>query len=147
MPRPNRGWLATVRRMLEDVSTSDVVEFEIVQKDFRLRLRRDVSSRAAQPATRPTAQEGDLEISAPFTGIFYRSPSPTADLYIREGDWLEAGATIGLVETMKIFNEVKSEQAGRVVRILAESGQLVQTGDRLVILARTERPTGPVSPP
>ena len=140
MPRPNRGWLATVRRMLEDVSTSDVVEFEIVQKDFRLRLRRDLSPRATQPPPGPTAQEGDLEICAPFTGIFYRSPSPTAELYIREGDWVEAGATIGLVETMKIFNEVKAEQPGRVVRILAESGQLVQTGDRLVLLARAERP-------
>src|SRR5688500_2214822 len=126
--------------MLEDVSASDVVEFEIVQKDFRLRLRRDVSPRTTQPPPGPTAQEGDFEISAPFTGIFYRSPSPTAEVYIREGDWVEAGATIGLVETMKIFNEVKTEQAGRVVRILTESGQLVQTGDRLVLLARAARP-------
>jgi biotin carboxyl carrier protein len=126
--------------MLEDVSSSDVVEFEIVQKDFRLRLRRDVGPRTTQPLPGPTAPEGDLEICAPFTGVFYRSPSPTADLYIREGDWLEAGATIGLVETMKIFNEVKTEQPGRVVRILAESGQLVQSGDRLVLLARAPRP-------
>jgi acetyl-CoA carboxylase biotin carboxyl carrier protein len=140
VPRPSRGWLATVRRMLEDVSTSDVVEFEIVQKDFRLRLRRDVGPRTTQPSPGPAAPEGDLEICAPFTGVFYRSPSPTADLYIREGDWLEAGATIGLVETMKIFNEVKTEQPGRVVRILAESGQLVQSGDRLVLLARASRP-------
>jgi biotin carboxyl carrier protein len=126
--------------MLEDVSSSDVVEFEIVQKDFRLRLRRDVGPRTTQPLPGPTAPEGDLEICAPFTGVFYRSPSPTADLYIREGDWLEAGATIGQVETMKIFNEVKTEQPGRVVRILAESGQLVQSGDRLVLLARAPRP-------
>jgi biotin carboxyl carrier protein len=125
--------------MLEDLSTSDVVELEIVQKDFRLRLRRDLGPRTTQPSPGPTAPESDLEICAPFTGVFYRSPSPTADLYIREGDWLEAGATIGLVETMKIFNEVKTEQPGRVVRILAESGQLVQSGDRLVLLASTPR--------
>jgi acetyl-CoA carboxylase biotin carboxyl carrier protein len=139
VPRPSRGWLATVRRMLEDLSTSDVVELEIVQQDFRLRLRRDLGPRTTQPSPGPTAPESDLEICAPFTGVFYRSPSPTADLYIREGDWLEAGATIGLVETMKIFNEVKTEQPGRVVRILAESGQLVQSGDRLVLLASTPR--------
>jgi biotin carboxyl carrier protein len=138
--RPSRGWLATVRRLLADVISSDVVELEIVQKEFRLRLSRNVGPRAAQAVADPMRAEGDLEILAPFTGIFYRAPSPTTEVYIREGDWLEAGATIGLVETMKIFNEVKTEQPGRVVRILAQAGQLVQTGDRLVLLAGGERP-------
>jgi acetyl-CoA carboxylase biotin carboxyl carrier protein len=137
--RPSRGWLATVRRVLEEVGASDVAEFELVQKEFRVRLRREPGQRPLAQAPEASAPSGDLQINAPFTGIFYRSPSPTADPYVREGDLVEAGATIGLVETMKIFNEVKTEQAGRVVRILAQPGQLVQAGDPLVLLASEER--------
>ena len=49
---------------------------------------------------------------APFTGVFYRSPTPSARAYVSEGDWVDADAVIGLVETMKIFNEVTADVFG-----------------------------------
>jgi acetyl-CoA carboxylase biotin carboxyl carrier protein len=146
--RLNSDWLQTVRRVIEDVSTSDVSEFELVQAGFRLRLRRRVAARS--PGTPQTAETVTpeapvdpraVQVSAPLTGIFYRSSSAAVPPYVREGDWVEAGATIGLIETMKIFNEVKIEQSGRIDRILVHNGQLVQAGDPLLTLVPGERPS------
>jgi biotin carboxyl carrier protein len=139
--KPAAGWLQTVRRVVEDLSTSDVAEFELAQKEFRLRLRRNAGARPAAAAIRESAAPVGLPIVAPFTGIFYRASSPTADPYVREGDWVDAGATVGLIETMKIFNEVKAEQPGRIERVLVAAGQLVHAGDPLVLLAPGERPS------
>src|SRR5262249_53292213 len=85
-------------------------------------------------------------IVAPFTGVFYRSPAPSARVYVNEGDWVDADAVIGLVETMKIFNEVTADVSGRVVRFEAESGQLVQAGETLVLIEPGERTTAESEP-
>lgn len=138
------GWLQTVRRVIEDVSASDVAEFELVQQRFRLRLKRVTSGRPVA-AARPTevSAPAGLQIPAPFTGIFYRSSSPTTEPYVHEGDWIEAGQAVGLIETMKIFNEVTADQAGRIERILVQNGQLVHAGDALMMLVPGERPVEP----
>ena len=135
------GWLRTVRRILEDLAASDVSELELAQRDFRLRLRRRVGARPARRDAAPESPIPDgVQILAPFTGVFYRAASPTADPYVREGDWVDAGTTVGLIETMKVFNEVKAEQDGRIERIVAANGSLVQAGELLVVLGLGERP-------
>jgi acetyl-CoA carboxylase biotin carboxyl carrier protein len=140
-------WLDTVRCIIEQVRASDVSELELSQRDFRLRLRRrasaevggvDQSGKAAGQSAVPLTPE-IARVLAPLTGVFYRASSPTAEPYVRDGDWVEAGATVGLIETMKILNEVKTEQTGRVERVLVQSGQLVQAGDPLIALAPGER--------
>lgn len=133
------NWLDTVRRVVTDLTASDVAEFELAQAAFRLRLRRNASVRPTAPREEASAPSG-LQVTAPFTGVFYRSSSPTADPYVREGDWVESGATVGLIETMKIFNEVKAEVAGRIEKVLVQTGQLVHAGDPLIILVPGERP-------
>lgn len=134
------NWLETVRRVMADVSGSDVSELELAHGSFRLRLRRRVraSSTFDRSGEAAVEREGVLVV-APLTGVFYRAPSPTAELFCREGDWVDVGATVGLIETMKIFNEVKTELAGIVQKILVESGQLVQAGDPLMALGPGER--------
>ena len=133
------GWLQTVRRLLEDLGTSDVSSFELSQPGFRMRVRRRVGAQvAAVAAAEPEAVEG-VRIVAPFTGVFYRAATPTAEPYAREGDRVEAGTTIGLIETMKVFNEVKVEEAGRIDRFLATNGQLVQAGDLLAVVVPGEQ--------
>ena len=142
MAADGASWLQVVRRVLEEVAASDVSELELARHDFRLRLRRRAGARPAAPAV--AASDGPIPdgvpILAPFTGIFYRAATPTADPYAREGDWVEAGTTVGLIETMKVFNEVKVEQAGRIERLRAQNGQLVQAGDLLMVLVPGERP-------
>ena len=65
-------------------------------------------------------------VNAPLTGIFYAAPSPGAPALISVGSIVAVGQPIGLIEAMKLFNEIKSDKAGRVVRIIAQDGQLVK---------------------
>jgi acetyl-CoA carboxylase biotin carboxyl carrier protein len=65
-------------------------------------------------------------VTAPLTGVWYASPSPGARPYVAEGDEIGAGAVVGLIEAMKLFNEIKSDIAGRVNRVLVERGALVK---------------------
>jgi acetyl-CoA carboxylase biotin carboxyl carrier protein len=65
-------------------------------------------------------------VTAPLTGIFYAAPSPGASALISVGSIVAVGQPIGLIEAMKLFNEIKSDKAGRVVRIIAQDGQLVK---------------------
>jgi acetyl-CoA carboxylase biotin carboxyl carrier protein len=65
-------------------------------------------------------------VNAPLTGIFYAAPSPGAAPLISVGSIVTIGQPIGLIEAMKLFNEIKSDKAGRVVRIIAQDGLLVK---------------------
>ena len=65
-------------------------------------------------------------VSAPLTGVWYPAPSPGARPYVNEGDEIATGQVIGLIEAMKLFNEIKSDASGRITRILVENGTLVK---------------------
>lgn len=71
-------------------------------------------------------------IVAPLTGVYYRSPSPGAEPYVREGGTVSAGQVIGLIEAMKLFNEIKSDVTGTVRRIVAGDGDLVKARQTLI---------------
>ncbi len=82
-------------------------------------------SATASPPARPS-------VKAPLTGIFYGAPSPGATPYVSLGDHVSVGQIIGLIEAMKLFNEIKSDLAGRVVKICADNGQLVKAKSPLI---------------
>jgi acetyl-CoA carboxylase biotin carboxyl carrier protein len=65
-------------------------------------------------------------VNAPLTGMFYRSPSPQADAFIQVGSQVTQGDVIGLIEAMKLFNEIRSTASGKVRRFFVENGQLVR---------------------
>jgi acetyl-CoA carboxylase biotin carboxyl carrier protein len=79
----------------------------------------------APPAARPS-------VKAPLTGIYYGAPSPGATAYVAVGDHVSVGQIIGLIEAMKLFNEIKSDLAGRVTRICADNGALVKAKQPLI---------------
>jgi acetyl-CoA carboxylase biotin carboxyl carrier protein len=79
----------------------------------------------AAPAARPS-------VKAPLTGIYYGAPSPGATPYVAVGDHVAVGQVIGLIEAMKLFNEIKSDLAGRVARICADNGALVKAKQPLI---------------
>jgi len=88
---------------------------------------------AVGPSAPPVEPESGLRaVVAPLTGVFYRSPSPGAADYVRVGGEVNAGQVIGLLEAMKLFNEIKSDVTGVVRRIAAESGALVKTRQTLI---------------
>jgi acetyl-CoA carboxylase biotin carboxyl carrier protein len=75
---------------------------------------------------------GLLAVRAPLTGIYYGAPAPGSAPYVRIGGEVAVGQVIGLIEAMKLFNEIKSDVAGRVARVVAESGQLVKARQILI---------------
>jgi acetyl-CoA carboxylase biotin carboxyl carrier protein len=122
----------------------DVLELEI--GDLRVRLARPRGPVAAatppapvaSPAPAPSAPAPDgltpfgepspgmRFVTAPLTGVWYGAPSPGARPYVNEGDEITTGQVVGLIEAMKLFNEIKSDVSGTVARVLVEAGTLVK---------------------
>jgi acetyl-CoA carboxylase biotin carboxyl carrier protein len=83
------------------------------------------SAADAGPPARPA-------VMAPLTGIWYGAPSPGTAPYVNLGGEVAVGQVIGLIEAMKLFNEIKSDRAGRVTKINAEDGKLVRAKQPLI---------------
>jgi acetyl-CoA carboxylase biotin carboxyl carrier protein len=81
---------------------------------------------------REAGAQAKPSVKAPLTGIFYASPAPGSAPYVSVGGEVAVGQIIGLIEAMKLFNEIKSDLAGRVVRVVAESGTLVKAKQPLI---------------
>jgi acetyl-CoA carboxylase biotin carboxyl carrier protein len=73
-------------------------------------------------------------LKAQMPGTFYRRPDPESDPYVEEGDEVSAGDTIGLIEVMKNFNEIKVEDDGKISKFLVEDEEAVDAGQDLVEL-------------
>jgi len=76
----------------------------------------------------------DKTIKSPLPGTFYRKPSPDAAPFASEGDTIKPGDTIGLVEIMKSFHEIQSEESGVLDRFLVETDDVVEAGDEVATL-------------
>jgi acetyl-CoA carboxylase biotin carboxyl carrier protein len=145
---------ALVQELLARLDSSDVRELEATRGGIRVRVAKDAPARtsSAEPATAPAARPAAPQapgpavvsadpaavnadaITAPLTGIFYRSPSPQAPAFVQIGSVVAAGDVIGLIEAMKLFNEIRSTKNGTVRRIVADSGQLVRAHQPLIEL-------------
>jgi acetyl-CoA carboxylase biotin carboxyl carrier protein len=73
-------------------------------------------------------------VSAPMVGTFYRALAPNEQPYVQEGDEVSPGDVVGLIEAMKIMNEIECEVHGRVLRLLVENGQSVEYGQPLMLI-------------
>lgn len=73
-------------------------------------------------------------VRAQMPGTFYRRPDPESEVYVNEGDEVSAGDTIGIIEVMKSFHEVKTEEDGTVSRFLVENEDAVDAGQELLEL-------------
>jgi acetyl-CoA carboxylase biotin carboxyl carrier protein len=141
--------LALVDRLAGVLERSELSELEVEAGGTALVLRKPVAiatptvvtaapaSAAAPdaPADAPASRDRAASrpsIKAPLTGIYYASPSPGSPPYVTVGGEVAVGQVIGLIEAMKLFNEIKSDLAGRVVRVVAENGQLVKAKQPLI---------------
>lgn len=88
---------------------------------------------AAGAETPPEEVEGNV-VKSPIVGTFYRSPSPDSDPFVKTGDTVEKGQTLCIVEAMKIMNEIESEYAGEVKKILVEDGEPIEFDQPLFII-------------
>lgn len=91
-------------------------------------------SHAAAPAAgaaSPAASASAKKITALLVGVFYSASSPDAEPFVKVGDRVEVGQVICILEAMKLFNEITSDHAGVVTRIVPENGELVTLGQEL----------------
>ena len=94
------------------------------------------AAHGAQQKTPPTPETPEgTPVTSPMTGIYYNAPSPGAPMFVSPGDMVGAGQVVGLIEAMKVFNEITAPAAGTVTGVMFESGQLVQPGDALIYIA------------
>lgn len=82
-------------------------------------------------AAAPAVPANVKRVTAPLTGVFYRSSSPDADVFVNQGDRVENGTVLCILEAMKLFNEIQSDYAGTIVRIIPQNGELVSQGEDL----------------
>jgi acetyl-CoA carboxylase biotin carboxyl carrier protein len=145
-----------VKELLTRLDASDVRELEVTRGTLRVKVTKGPPQQTYQPAPAvappvpaaptaapaagpaivsadPAAATGNA-ITAPLTGVFYLSPSPQAPPFVQVGSVVAAGDVIGLIEAMKLFNEIRATHGGRVRKILAASGQLVRAHAPLIEL-------------
>ena len=123
-------------RALEGTSTN---RLRIVAGSVQIDIEREagaavVSAGAVAPAEAVPAAPGTMPIVAPLVGVFYRASSPGAKPFVEVGDTVERGQTIGIVEAMKVMNEVTSDFRGTVAEILVENGEAVQYEQPLLLI-------------
>ncbi len=143
-----------IQDLIDLLRRNHLTELEWEQQGIRIRVRYEVglktytvpgqdSGPAAAhmpshmaPSGESAADEtaGMVTITSPIVGTFYRSPSPDADPYVEEGDYVRKGQVLCIVEAMKLMNEIESEVDGRIVKILAESTKSVEYGQALFLI-------------
>ena len=139
------SWLEGVRDLIAALQGTAVNEVEIRTSDTVVFLRRRpgvvLQARTeAAPAAPTPAQDTPrrIVIQAPLNGLYYDRSSPEAAPFVQVGDHVETGQVVGLIEAMKVFNEIHAETAGTVTALLVEPGDMVQSGQDLIALELKE---------
>jgi len=143
-----------IRAVIRLAAESDIAELEVESPTLRVLVKktpgggihvstpaphasRQAAAHVAEgPGPAGTAPEANhlQPITAPMVGTFYRAPSPDAPPFVDEGDVVEQGQTVCIIEAMKLFNEIQSELPGRIVKVLAENGVPVEYGQPLFLI-------------
>jgi acetyl-CoA carboxylase biotin carboxyl carrier protein len=138
--------LDTLQALARVLTEHDISEFEHEADGVRVRIVRGarvvavgpaIAAAAAAPAsTAPPASSADppdgvVDVTSPFVGTFYRSPSPDAPSFVDVGSVVRPGQTLCIIEAMKLMNEIEAECSGTVVEVFAQNGKAVEFGQKL----------------
>ncbi|HKC92668.1 MAG TPA: acetyl-CoA carboxylase biotin carboxyl carrier protein [Nitrospira sp.] len=143
-----------IQEMIDLLKRNQLTELEIERAGVRIRIRHEIGVKTIAttvtdpgPANAPVLSpqvlpvstpiedaSGQITITSPIVGTFYRSPSPDADPYVEEGDYVKKGQVLCIVEAMKLMNEIESEVDGRITKILVESTKPVEYGQALFLI-------------
>lgn len=142
--------LSELKKLLKLFENSKVSELELEQDGSRLLLKKggasyvapaphavvtpvtEISPPAPPPSGAKPATDSKNHIAvSPMVGTFYRTPSPTSPSFVEEGDHINKGQALCIIEAMKLMNEIESEVSGKIVRIFPENGKPVEFGEKL----------------
>jgi acetyl-CoA carboxylase biotin carboxyl carrier protein len=137
---------AELQKLYALMQAENLEELEIKEGDRHIRLSRKkaepvyasaprtvvhAAPRAAAPVAASEPVSDKENIASPLAGVFYRAASPTSAPFVKEGDTVDAGHTLCLVEAMKVMNEIKAEKRCKIVKIVAENSRPVTAGQPL----------------
>ncbi|GHT50743.1 acetyl-CoA carboxylase biotin carboxyl carrier protein subunit [Endomicrobiia bacterium] len=135
-----------VKSLYEIMKEEKIQELEVNSKDYSVCIKRKDNNenkqvltskkQAIEQTTEVVEEEKDTSlldktIKSPITGVFYKSPSPSAPMFVNEGDVVEIGETLCIIEAMKVMNEIKATFKAKIVKILHENGKSVNSGQDL----------------
>ena len=149
--------LEEIKTLIALVGREPFQEFEFEAGDMRFRIRKDGPAQmvhapiaapmvmaaapqvhhiptmpaAPQQPAGPVDEPGIHYVTSPIVGTFYRASNPTATPFASPGDFVKPGQTLCIIEAMKLMNEIESDVAGEVVKVLVENGTPVEYGERL----------------
>ena len=145
-----------VKKLMELLEESGMSEIEIKEGEESVKISRYGNSPApaqhpiqsfvqqqAPVSSTPTSQtassneqpqETGQSVTSPMVGTFYSAPSPTAKPFVSIGQKINQGDTVGIIEAMKIMNQIESDQSGTVVEILVKDGEAVEFGQSLIVV-------------
>lgn len=152
--------LRKLKTLIDLVAESNIAELEITEGEGKVRIVKSgppmvaapVALQAAAPAmaaapmpapttpapaaeAAPAAPAPEDAFPSPMVGTFYRASAPGAAPYVNLGDVVEVGQTLGVIEAMKLMNEIPSDRAGVIKAILIENGQAVEFGQPMFVIA------------
>jgi acetyl-CoA carboxylase biotin carboxyl carrier protein len=134
-----------IKELLKSLESTSVEEIELEAEGFKLKAKfkreggalksveKESSLESPQPVEEKVEepQKNYFVVESPMVGTFYRAPSPGAEPFVKEGDYVEKGQTLCIIEALKVMNEIESEVSGVVKKILVENGQPVEYGQPL----------------
>lgn len=142
-------WIKRVEELIKVLEGSTIGELELTEAGTEIIIRRRPPMMVSVPteklslansglqvvpgaASQAAKEDSRVAILAPLAGVYYIASSPTSPPFVNLGDVVHVGQVVALVEAMKVFNEIQSEVAGRVVELVATNGNVVQKGDVLM---------------
>lgn len=138
-----------MKELIQAVSNSNIDKFKFENDEYKIILEKneakivtsedlpkvqEVCTVAAPEKDTDKAQVEGNQVTAPLVGTFYAAPAEDADPFVSVGDTVKKGQVIGIVEAMKLMNEVESDYEGTVTDILVENGEMVEYGQPLIIV-------------
>ena len=141
-----------VKKLMELLEQSGMAEIEIKEGEESVKISRygnaplAANSFSPQPALTPSQVDSTIRaadngsevsgklISSPMVGTYYSAPSPSAKPFVTIGQHVNKGDTVGIIEAMKIMNQIESDQSGTVVGILVKDGEAVEFGQALIVI-------------
>ena len=146
--------LRKLKTLIDLVAESGISELEVTEENDKVRIVNKVQTVAvaapvaapvavaAAPATPATSEAAPAAepvvqgttVTSPMVGTFYRAPNPGAEPFVKVGDHVEAGQTLGIIEAMKLLNEIEAETSGTIKEICVENAQPVEFGQPLFII-------------
>lgn len=141
--------LESLLKIIDKVSSSELTEFCYEEGNLKLNLKKEKTEvmvasvpetvpAAAPPKVGPAAkEEKPLEgnvVKAPLVGTFYNAPSPDAEPFVKVGDKVQKGQVLGIIEAMKLMNEIESDFDGEVKEILINNEEMVEYGQPMFLI-------------